>query len=112
MISFVFIFLVLLLFLLHMACLVPIGTVVCKSVFKYNVKYVMKENLSIAIKWGNIFAEIKLFFALVLITFLVYLMFKSEPWAWAINILISLNVLEFILMIIYTGYYCSFNEEI
>lgn len=95
-----------------MACLVPIGTVVCKSIFKYNVKYVMKENLPIVIKWGNVFSEIKHFFALVLITFLIYVMFKSEPWAWAIRIVMILNVVEFILMIAYVAYYCSFSKEI
>lgn len=99
------------LFLGHALCIIPVGTIIIKSVYKYNAKYVLKQDVPMEIRWVKVFDQLVYFLIIALISIGV-ISDADFGFNQYINFIITSFVgLEFLLLIVYSVYFYVFAQD-
>ena len=96
-------------FLAHGIFLGLVAPAAIKSIFKYNAKYALRNNVEVAITWREPLWLIMYFLILLIPT--VYVYFSSDFKPWVVYLPGTFSALEFILLFIYITYFCFFRED-
>ncbi len=99
------------LFLGHALCIIPVGTIVIQSVYKYNAKYVLKQDVPMEIKWVNFFNQVIYFLVIALIS--IWIMYDTDFGSneYINSVIISLTGLELLFLTIYGAYFHVFGKD-
>jgi hypothetical protein len=96
-------------FLAHGVFLWLVAPAAIKSIFKYNAKYALKNNVEVTITWREPFWLIIYFYILIIANSYIYFRYDIKPWV--VYFLGILLILEAILLLIYVTYFCFFRED-
>lgn len=96
-------------FVAHGSFLGLVTPTVIKSIFKYNAKYALKNNVEVTITWREPLWLIMYFLILLIPTIYIYV--SGDFKSWVIYVTGTVSAFELIVLFMYITYFCFFREE-